>query len=44
MDAIEEELLKYSNEIRVGDDLALIEMRLVSHELNDFSPLLLRPA
>ena len=28
MDALEEELLKYSNEIRLGDDLTFIEIRL----------------
>ena len=28
MDAFEEELLKYSNAIRLGDDLTLIEIRL----------------
>jgi PAS domain S-box-containing protein len=27
MDALEEELLKYSNEIRLGDDLTLVEIR-----------------
>ena len=28
MDALEEELLKYSNEIRLGDDLTLVEIRI----------------
>jgi hypothetical protein len=27
MEALEEELLKYSNEIRLGDDLTFIEIR-----------------
>jgi serine phosphatase RsbU (regulator of sigma subunit) len=31
MDALEEELLKYSNEIRLGDDLTLIEIRLLAN-------------
>ena len=32
MDALEEELLKYSNEIRLGDDLTFIEIRFDPHE------------
>jgi sigma-B regulation protein RsbU (phosphoserine phosphatase) len=32
MDAIEEELLKYSNEIRLGDDLTFIEIHFDPHE------------
>ena len=32
MDAIEEELLIYSNEIRLGDDLTFIEIRFDPHE------------
>jgi phosphoserine phosphatase RsbU/P len=32
MDALEEELLKYSNEIRLGDDLTFIEIRFDPHQ------------